>query len=70
VGGHVVRMGEGRIVYRVLVGKSVGKSPVGRSRRRGRMGSKFTLRRFAGGCVEWRAVVNAMIRLLVLAPRS
>jgi hypothetical protein len=30
--GHVVRMGEGRGVYRVLVGKPEGKRPVGRSR--------------------------------------
>jgi hypothetical protein len=32
--GHVARMGEGRGVYRVLVGKSEGKRPLGRPRRR------------------------------------
>jgi len=32
--GHVVRMGERRGVYRVLVGKTEGKSPLGRPRRR------------------------------------
>jgi hypothetical protein len=32
--GHVARMGKGRGVYRVLVGKPEGKRPVGRSRRR------------------------------------
>jgi hypothetical protein len=32
--GHVARMGEGRNVYKVLVGKSVGKRPLGRPRRR------------------------------------
>ena len=32
--GHVVRMGEGRCVYRVLVRKPEGKRPVGRPRRR------------------------------------
>jgi hypothetical protein len=32
--GHVARMGEGRKVYRVLVGKPEGKSPHGRPRRR------------------------------------
>jgi hypothetical protein len=32
--GHVARMGEGRDVYRVLVGKSEGKRPLGRLRRR------------------------------------
>jgi hypothetical protein len=32
--GHVVRMGEDRDVYRVLVGKPEGKRPLGRPRRR------------------------------------
>jgi hypothetical protein len=32
--GHVARMGEGRGVYRILVGKPEGKRPVGRPRRR------------------------------------
>ena len=32
--GHVARMGEGREVYRVLVGKPEGKRPLGRPRRR------------------------------------
>jgi hypothetical protein len=32
--GHVARMGEGRGVHRVLVGKPVGKRPLGRPRRR------------------------------------
>ena len=32
--GHVARMGEGRAVYRVLVGKPEGKRPLGRPRRR------------------------------------
>ena len=31
--GHVARMGEERGVYRVLVGKSVGRRPLGRPRR-------------------------------------
>jgi hypothetical protein len=31
--GHVARMGEGRGVYRVLVGRPEGKSPLGRPRR-------------------------------------
>jgi hypothetical protein len=30
--GHVARMGEGRNVYRVLVGRSEGKRPLGRHR--------------------------------------
>jgi hypothetical protein len=32
--GHVARMGEGRGVYRILVGKPEGKKPPGRQRRR------------------------------------
>jgi len=32
--GHVERMGEGRGVYRVLVGKPGGKRPLGRPRYR------------------------------------
>ena len=32
--GHVARMGEGRGVYRILVGKPKGKRPLGRPRRR------------------------------------
>jgi len=32
--GHVVSMGEGRGVYRVLVGKPEGKKPLGRPRNR------------------------------------
>jgi hypothetical protein len=32
--GHVARMGEGRGVYRVLVGRPKGKRPLGKCRRR------------------------------------
>jgi hypothetical protein len=32
--GHVARMGEGRCVFRVLVGRPEGKRPLGRPRRR------------------------------------
>jgi hypothetical protein len=34
--GHVARVGEGRGVYRVLVGKPEGKRPLGRHRHRHR----------------------------------
>jgi hypothetical protein len=36
--GHVARMGEGRSVYRVLVGRHEGKRPLGRPRRRSLFG--------------------------------
>jgi hypothetical protein len=32
--GHVAHMGEDKVVHRVLVGKSEGKGPLGRPRRR------------------------------------
>jgi hypothetical protein len=32
--GHVTRMGENRVVHRVLVGRPKGKRPLGRPRRR------------------------------------
>jgi hypothetical protein len=32
--GHIARIGEGRNVYRILVGKPEGKRPQGRPRRR------------------------------------
>jgi hypothetical protein len=42
--GHVVRMGEGRGVYRVLVGRPEGKRPLGRPRRRWEDNIKIVLR--------------------------
>jgi hypothetical protein len=46
---HVACMGEGRNMYRVLVGKPEGKKPLGRPGVDGRMGSNCTLGRLAGG---------------------
>jgi hypothetical protein len=42
--GHVARMGEGRNLYRVLVGKPEGKRPLERPRRRWEYGIKMDLR--------------------------
>jgi hypothetical protein len=47
--GHVARMGEGRSVYRVLVGKPEGKRPLGRPRRRWEDGIKMDLEEFGWG---------------------
>jgi hypothetical protein len=47
--GHVARIGEGRNVYRVLVGKSEGKRPLGRPRRRSEAGIKMDLREIGWG---------------------
>jgi hypothetical protein len=49
--GQVARMGEGRNVYRVLVGKTEGKDYLKDQCVDGRMGSKWTLGRLAGGRV-------------------
>jgi hypothetical protein len=45
--GNVVRMGEERKVYRVLVGKPKGKRPLGRPRRRWEVGIRMDLREMA-----------------------
>jgi len=42
-------MGEGRGVHRVLVGKSDGKRPLGRPRRRWEDNIKMNLREIGGG---------------------
>ena len=44
--GYVARMGEGRDVYRVLVGKPEGKSPLGRPRRRWEDNIKLDFRKW------------------------
>jgi hypothetical protein len=43
--GHVARMGEKRIAYRILVGKREGKGPLGRPRRRWVDNKKWILER-------------------------
>jgi hypothetical protein len=47
--GHVGRKGEGRNVYRVLVGKPEGKRPLERPRRRREDGIKMDLREIGWG---------------------
>jgi hypothetical protein len=71
--GHVARMGEGRGVYRVLVGKSECKRPLGRPRRRWEDNIKMDLReigidganwiRLAHDSVQWRGFVNTLMNL-------
>jgi len=71
----VARMGEGRGVYRVLVGKPEGKRPLGRPRSRWEDNIKMDLQEVEGGCVDWmelaqdrdkgRALVSTVMNLRV-----
>jgi hypothetical protein len=51
--GHVAHMGEGRGVYRVLVGKPEGRRPLGRPRRRWEDNIRIDLREVGCGYVDW-----------------
>jgi len=48
-----VCMGEGRSVYRVLVGIPEGRRPPGRPRRRWQDNIRMDLREVGRGCVDW-----------------
>jgi len=66
-------MGEGRGVYRILVGKLEGKRPLGRPRRRWEDNIKMGLQEVGCGGMDWielaqdgdrwRALVNAVMNL-------
>ena len=51
--GHLARRREGRVVYRVLVGKPEGRRPLGRPRRRWEDNIRMDLREVGCGCVDW-----------------
>ena len=73
--GHVARMGEGRGVHRVLVGKPEGKRPMGRPRGRWENNIKMDLQEVGGACGDWmelaqdrdrrRALVSTVMNLRV-----
>jgi hypothetical protein len=73
--GHVARMGKGRGVYRVLVGRPECKNPLGRPRRRWDDNIKLDLRKIgidgvnwiqmAQDRVQWGACVNTVMNLRV-----
>jgi hypothetical protein len=73
--GHVACMGEGRGVYRVLVGRPKGKRPLGRPRHRWEDNIKMDLRKteinganwigLAQDRVQWQAFVSRVMNLQV-----
>jgi hypothetical protein len=68
-------MGEGRVVYRVLMGKLEGKRPLGRPRRRWEGNIKMDLQEVGCGGMDWielaedrdrwRTLVNVVMNLWV-----
>jgi hypothetical protein len=74
----MAHMGEERNMYKVLMGKPEGKRPFRRPRCRWEYGIRMDLREIGWGSVDWiqlaqdrdrwRAVVNTVINLRVLAP--
>jgi len=50
---HVARMGEGRGMYRALVGKQEGKKPLGRPRHRWEDNIKMDLQEVGCGGMDW-----------------
>jgi hypothetical protein len=73
--GHIARMGEGRGVYRVLVGKPEGTRPLSRPSRRWEDNVRMDLQEVGCGCEDWiglaqdrdrwRALVSAVRNLRV-----
>jgi hypothetical protein len=73
--GYVARMGEGRGVYSVLVGKDEGKRPLGRPTLRWEDNIRMDLQEVGSGCEDWiglaqdtdrwRALVSAVRNLRV-----
>ena len=71
----MARMGQGRGVYRALVGKPEGKRSLGRPKRRWEDNIKIDLQEVGGGCGDWmefaqdrdrwRALVSTVMNLRV-----
>ena len=54
----MARMGDGRRVHRVLIGKPEGKRPLGRPRRRWEDNIKMDLREVGGGGGDWMELAH------------
>jgi hypothetical protein len=75
MGGALARIGEGRGIYRVLVGQPEGKTPLGRSRRRWEDNIKTDLQELGYEGMDWielakdrdswRAFANAVMKVRV-----
>jgi hypothetical protein len=73
--GQVARMEEGRVAYRILVGRPEGMRPLGRPRRRWHDNTKMDLQEVGWGDMDWidlaqdrdrwRALVSAVMNLRV-----
>jgi len=73
--GHVARMGERRVVYRILVGNPEGKKPLGRPRSRWEDNIKIDVQEVGRGGMDWidlaqerywrRAFVNAVMNFWI-----
>jgi hypothetical protein len=60
--GHVARIGEGRSVYRVMVGRPEGKRPLGRPRRRWKDNIKIDLREIGIDGVNWIRLAQVRVQ--------
>ena len=65
----MARMGQGRGVYRVLVGKPEGKRPLGRPRRRWEDNIKMDLQEVGRGCGDWMELARDRDRWRTLASK-
>ena len=73
--GHVARIGEKRVVYRVFLGKPEGKRPLGRPRRRWVDNIRMDIQEVECGYMDWiglaqdrdrwRTLVSAVMNLRV-----
>ena len=64
--GHVVHMGEERGAYRVLVGKTEGRRPLGRSRHRWVDNIRMDLQEVGCGYMDWIGLAQDRDRLRTL----